>query len=228
MAENRTGIVLDGLLGRIRSGEWPPGYLIPPERDLMEEFRVSRVPVREALAHLRALGIIETRQGSGTRVRRVDVQTIARLLPLLVTLEGPRTFGQVFELRIPLETRAAWLAARRCSEEDGRALRELVERFRSELDSGLETAVRTDLAFHVRIAEATGNPLFGVLMRALSELILHAQFLGCKDDPERRRRAVVAHESIAEAVLARDPERAAAEMEAHLRYSAGRFPGGIS
>lgn len=194
----------------------------------MGEFSVSRVPVREALSGLRALGIIETRQGSGTRVRQVDVETIAKMLPLLITLEGPRTFSQIFELRIPLETQAAWLAAKRHTEEDGRVLRELVDRFRRELGAELETAVRTDLAFHVRISEATGNPLFGILMRALAELIQHAQFLGCKDDHERRRRASAAHESIAEAVLARDAERAAVEMEAHLRYSAGRFSGGRS
>jgi DNA-binding FadR family transcriptional regulator len=156
----------------------------------------------------------------------VDVDTVARLLPLIITLETPRTFQQVFEFRLPLETRTAWLAAGRRTEEDAGALRGLVDRFRAELDGGLESAIDIDLAFHVRIAEATQNPLFSVLMRTVAELVRHVQVVSCKDDPERRRRAVQSHESIADAILARDAERARAEMEAHLRYSASRIAGG--
>jgi DNA-binding FadR family transcriptional regulator len=228
MANNCSKIVVDGILDRIRRGIWPPGHELPGERALISEFSVSRVPIREALSSLRALGVLETRPGSGTRVRRVDVDTVARLLPLIVTLEAPRTFAQVFELRLPLETRTAWLAAERRTEEDVGALRGLVDRFRADLDGGLETAIDTDLAFHVRIAEATQNPLFSVLMRTIAELVRHVQVVSCKDDPGRRRRAVQSHESIADAIGARDAERARAEMEAHLRYSASRIPGGSS
>jgi GntR family transcriptional repressor for pyruvate dehydrogenase complex len=144
----------------------------------------------------------------------------------MITLETPRTFQQVFEFRLPLETCAAALAAERRTDEDAGALRGLVDRFRGDLESGLETAIDTDLAFHVRIAEAAQNPLFGVLMRTIAELVRRVQVVSCKDDPGRRRRAVQAHESIAEAIWARDAERARAEMEAHLRYSASRIQGG--
>lgn len=220
--------VTRGMLDRIRDGSWPPEREIPSERVLIEEFKVSRVPLREALSSLRALGVLQTRPGSGTRVRRVDVDTVARLLPLLVTLEGPRTFEQIFELRLAIEPAAAALAAARHDDADARALRELVDRFRADLAAGLETAIDTDLAFHVRIAEAARNPLFGVLMKTLAELLRHAQFQSCKDDPERRRRAVESHAGIADALLARDVDRARVEMEAHLRYSAARLSGGFS
>jgi DNA-binding FadR family transcriptional regulator len=226
MVNNRSQSVVNGILDRIRRGVWPPGHELPGERTLISEFSVSRVPIREALSSLRALGVLETRPGSGTRVRRVDVDTVARLLPLIVTLETPRTFAQVFELRLPLETRTAWLAAERRSEVDVGALRGLVDRFRADLDADLEAAIDTDLAFHVRIAEATQNPLFSVLMRTIAELVKHVQVVSCKDDPGRCRRAVESHESIADAIQARDAERARAEMEAHLRYSAGRIAGG--
>jgi GntR family transcriptional repressor for pyruvate dehydrogenase complex len=226
MANNLSETVLNGILDRIRRGVWPPGHELPGERTLISEFAVSRVPIREALSSLRALGVLETRPGSGTRVRKVDVDTIARLLPLLVTLEAPRTFEQVFELRLPLETRAAWLAAERRTEEDARAMRSRVSQFSADPDPGLETALDTDLAFHIRVAEATQNPLFSVLMRTIAELVKHVQVVSCKDDPERRRRAVQSHESIADAILSRDAGRARAEMEAHLRYSASRVHGG--
>lgn len=213
------------LLERVRSGQWPAGMEIPSERALIRELGVSRIPLREALSGLRTLGVLETRAGSGTRVKKVDAETVARLMPLLVTLDGRRTFAQVFEMRVAIEGQTAALAAERHTPEDARVLRELAAKFRSDLEQGLETAIETDLAFHVRIAEATGNPLFGVLMRTLAELVRHVQVASCKDDPERRRRAVMSHEAIAEAILARDPARARVEMEAHLRYSASRMLG---
>jgi GntR family transcriptional repressor for pyruvate dehydrogenase complex len=223
MEQQVTERVRRTILDRVRAGVWPVDAELPSERELMSEFGVSRIPLREAIAGLRALGVLSTRPGSGTRVRRVDAQTVAQILPLIVTLEGGRTFGQVFELRLAVESQTAFLAAQRRTEDDVRALREFVEKFRSDLDANLEEAVETDLDFHVRIAKATQNPLFEVLMRTLAELIKHVQVESCKDDPVRRRRAFHSHEAIADSILARDPERARAEMEAHLRYSASRI-----
>jgi GntR family transcriptional repressor for pyruvate dehydrogenase complex len=222
MSQTLSEGLLKTLLDRIKDGTWPVGSEIPSERVLIAELGVSRIPLREAIAGLRALGVLQTRPGSGTRVRRVDADTVAQLLPLIVTLEGARTFPQVFELRLAIEAQTSALAAQRHTDEDARALRALLSQFRADLDGGLEESIDTDLAFHVRIAQATGNPLFAVLMRTLAELIRHVQFESCKDDPVRRRRALHAHEAIAEAILARDPDRARAEMEAHLRYSASR------
>jgi GntR family transcriptional repressor for pyruvate dehydrogenase complex len=228
MSENghpTTDSIRETILGRIRSGQWPAGTTLPSERDLMAEFQVSRIPLREAIAGLRALGVLHTRAGSGTRVRRVDAQSVAQLLPLLVTLEGDRTFSQVFELRLALEAQTAALAALRHGDPDARALRACLDRLRADLDANLDEAVDADLDFHVAIARATQNPLFEVLMRTLAELVKHVQVESCKDDPVRRRRAFDAHTAIAEAILARDADRARAEMEAHLRYSASRTLG---
>jgi len=214
-------------LERIRTGVWPPGTALPSERELMAEFKVSRLPLREAIAGLRALGVLHTRPGSGTRVRRVDARTVAQLLPLLVTLEGERTFRQVFELRLAVESQTAALAARHHTDLDARSFKQLLEKLKADLDAHLEEAVETDLDFHVAIACATQNPLFEVLMRTLAELVKHVQVESCKDDPIRRRRAFDAHTAIVDAILARDADRARAEMEAHLRYSASRMLDGV-
>lgn len=211
------------LLDRIRDGTWKAWSEIPSERELMAELGVSRIPLREAIAGLRALGVLHTRPASGTQVRPVDANTVARLLPLILTLEGQQTFTQVFELRLAVESQTAALAAQRRNDADVRALRDFVDRFRAELDSDLEEAVEGDLDFHVRIAKATQNPLFEMLMKTLAELVKHVQVESCKDDPVRRRRAFHSHEAIADAIIARDPDRARAEMEAHLRYSATRI-----
>ena len=68
----------------------------------------------------------------------------------------------------------------------------------------------------------SGNPLFPSLLEALAGFVTYAQEASCKDDAHRSRRAVLAHESIADALDDRDAERARVEMEAHLRYSATR------
>lgn len=214
-------------LNRIRTGVWPVGEALPSERELMVEFKVSRIPLREAIAGLRALGVLHTRPGSGTRVRRVDAHTVAQLLPLLVTLEGERTFRQVFDLRLAVESQTAALAARYHTELDALDLRECIATLKADLDANLEDAVEHDLDFHVAIARATQNPLFEMLMRTLAELVKRVQVESCKDDPVRRRRAFDAHAAIVDAILARDADRARAEMEAHLRYSASRMLGGV-
>src|SRR4051812_8656180 len=193
MNENRQGTtdaVRETILARIRRRQWPPGAELPSERELMEEFKVGRIPLREALAGLRALGVLQTRAGSGTRVRRVDADSVAQLLPLLVTLEGERTFGQVFELRLAVESQTAALAPpggdppsgrafdppppaepqpaapapRRHTDADARALKGFLVTLKEDLDANLDEAVEADLDFHVAIARATGNPLFEVLM----------------------------------------------------------------
>ncbi len=220
--DSLTETTFQAMLGRIQSKAWPVGHRLPSERRLSGEFGVSRVPLREALARLRALGLLEHGRGRRNLVRPVGTDSIARLLPLLVTLEGQHTFEQVFELRLALESRSAALAAERRSEADADALQDLVARFRRAQETGLEDAAALDLAFHIRIADASGNPLFGLLMRTLAEIVRHVQIRSCKDDPVRSRRALHSHESIAEAIAARDPDRARAEMEAHLRYSATR------
>src|SRR5579862_9599519 len=133
-----TETIRETILDRIRRGLWPAGTALPSERELMDEFQVSRIPLREALAGLRALGVLQTRPGSGTRVCRVDAHTIAQLLPLLVTLEGERTFSQVFDLRLAVESQTAALAARHHLDVDARGLREQLARLKAELDADLE------------------------------------------------------------------------------------------
>src|SRR5579863_9330955 len=100
------------MLERIRRGVWTAGSALPSERELMDEFKVSRIPLREALAGLRTLGVLKTRPGSGTRVRRVDADTVAQLVPLRRCLAGDRTFAQVLALRVAVESQTPALGAR--------------------------------------------------------------------------------------------------------------------
>jgi GntR family transcriptional repressor for pyruvate dehydrogenase complex len=218
-----TEAIYQQMLDSIQLGEWPVGTNIPSERTLIDQFGVSRIAVREAVSMLRGLGVVDVSHGRRTRVRKLDAKVFDQLLPMMLSSGGQQTFEQVFEVRLAIESRAAYLAALSRTEQQLKQLRVLCEKFRKlvQSSSGM-AAVRTDLAFHLQIAEATSNPLFPTLLEAISRFVVFGQEESCKADPVRRQRAVAAHESITEAIVARDAERARVEMEAHLRYSASR------
>ena len=211
------------MIERIHSGEWSVGSSIPSERLLMEEFGVSRVSLREALSMLRALGVLDIGHGRCALVRRVDAGVLGHLFPLMLSMEGQQTFQQVFEVRLALEFRTAYLAALRRTEDDMRRIEMLLERFRTQVEEDLAEAIDTDLDFHVQIAESAKNPLFPLLLRSLAGFVKYVARESCRGDLVRLRRAVQAHESITEAIRWKDPERARVEMEAHLHYSANRI-----
>lgn len=210
------------MLDNIQHGQWPVGEAIPSERTLIDQFGVSRIAIREAVSMLRGMGVVDVGHGRRTRVRRVDSAVFGRLLPLMLFSDGQRTFDQVFEVRLAIESRTSFLAATARTAEHLRRLEELVERFRRQSADGDASATETDLEFHLLIAAATGNPLFPLLLEALARFVTFAQTESCRDDPRRSQRAALAHEAIAEALAAGDAERARVEMEAHLRYSATR------
>jgi len=207
------------MLDRIHSGEWPVGGAIPSERDLMEEFGVSRIVLRESLSRLRVLGILNISHGKSSTVGKMDTEAFGRLFPLMLSFEGKESFENVSQVRLALESQTAHLAAQHRTEEDIARMEELVVMLREELGEPLESASETDLAFHTQVARATKNPLFPLLLEVLSGFVIYAQVFSCQDDLVRRERAVLAHESIAEAIRERDADRARVEMEAHVRYS---------
>lgn len=126
----------------------------------------------------------------------------------------------MFEVRLAIEMQTAYSAAQRRTDEDLARLTDLVERFHREVNQDVEQAVHTDLEFHRKIGHASGNPLFPVLLKALSGFVLFAQAESFKHSMERARRAAEAHEMIVDAIRAQDPQWARSAMEAHLRYAA--------
>lgn len=211
------------MLRSIRSGDWQVGSSIPSERDLIDHFGVSRIAIREAVSMLRGLGVVDVSHGRRTRVRKIDVKIFDQLLPMMLSAGGQRTFEQVFEVRLAIESRTAHLAALSRTEEQLKAMRLLVEKFRKQSRMvGRSAALKTDLKFHLLIAESTQNPLFSTLLEAISRFVVFGQVQSCKDDPVRRQRAVASHNAILDAIADRDADLARAEMEAHLRFSATR------
>ncbi|UUO07630.1 FadR family transcriptional regulator [Blastopirellula sp. J2-11] len=220
---SRAEWVKEQMLENIRSRRWPIGAAIPSERSLVETFGVSRLPIREALSYLEALGVLDIGHGRRPTVKKIDAGTLGQLFPLMISLEGQQSFQQIFEVRTALEGQTAYLAALRRTRDDARRLYELADKFAAEVESEDVNAVETDLEFHVQIATACKNPLMSLLLHTLTRVVQFGQIQSCKNDLVRHRRAAQSHEQIADAIFHQDAERARVEMLAHLHYSASRI-----
>jgi GntR family transcriptional regulator, transcriptional repressor for pyruvate dehydrogenase complex len=210
------------MLANIQNGRWAAGAAIPSERILIGQYGVSRIAIREALSMLRGIGVLDVQHGRRTRVREVNSETFGRLLPLLLATGAQQTLEQVFDVRLAIESRTAYLAAGRPLDGHASKIERLAERFERLGESNNSQAVKVDLEFHLEIARMTGNPLYPILLEALADFIAFTQKESCQGSPLRRRRAAAAHAEIARAIVAREPEAARAAMEDHLRYSLSR------
>ncbi|TAL52786.1 FadR/GntR family transcriptional regulator [Pandoraea sp.] len=209
------------LLEKIRAGEFPPGMRLPPEQAICERFGVSRTVVREAISRLKSDGLVEVRQGSGTVVREPNSATAFRLD--IDTQHSIEAVLRVTELRRGIEAEAAALAAQRRT----RAQLAAIRRALGAIDKAVKQqrdGVDEDLAFHIAISHATGNPLYPPLLEYLSHFIHTA--IGITRSNEARRddfsNAVrEEHNAIYEAIAAQDVVAARRAVVKHID-NAGR------
>jgi DNA-binding FadR family transcriptional regulator len=209
---DRVSGVVRHLEQMILSGQLAPGDLLPSERELSDSLAVSRSVVREALGRLASLGLVSSVHGSGTRVAAPNSRPITTGYRRLLR-HGELDLTHLAEARLPLETTIAASAARHRTDEHLARL----ERAQAALAAPratLDEHVRADLEFHAILAEATGNPIFGIVLAPIQELLI-----------ESRRRTLgrhgseLAHEhhaAILEAVRAGDADAAARAMRRHL------------
>lgn len=207
------------LEARIQRGDYAPGAQLPTEKVLAETFGVSRAVVREAIARLKADGLIETRQGSGAFVAENPKSLNFRLTPT-----GGEGLLHIFELRAMIEATIAELAARRRTAEDVAAMRESLKRMDEALASEANGAEADD-DFHLAIASATHNPYVLRLAEFLGRQFSESRRLAWIDHPqgmESPREAQREHYLLLEAVAAGDPAAARQASKIHLRGAAER------
>lgn len=219
-----TSQLVESMTDRIQSGTYLKGAQLPTEKDLIEEFGVSRTVVREALANLKASGLVATRQGKGAfvideaaRVFRISEEHLSMVEEVLEALE----------LRIAIESEAAALAARRRSPEELRRIIEAKEAMDRAIERG-ESTVDLDIDFHRAIALATGNRHFLGLFNYLGEVLVpRARVPTHQFDAatlqDYLRRISGEHHEIVVAIEAGDSDAARAALRTHLGGSRDRL-----
>ena len=188
----------------------------------MRDFGVGRPAVREALVHLRNMGLIEIRSGERARVTRPTPQVVIGALSgsarhMLASPGGVRDFQSA---RIFFETGLARHAALYATDEDLADFEAALEENRQSIGD-LSRFERTDVAFHYVLAIIPRNPIFTAIHDALAEWLLEQRRTTLA--PGQFEKVYVAHRKIFKAVAARDPDKAEAAMREHLEYVARRY-----
>jgi DNA-binding FadR family transcriptional regulator len=188
----------------------------PSERELAEHFGVSRGQVREALAILEAVQVIERRAKSGIYLapEGSGLETMAAYASAGIPLE-PRQIFDAVEVRKIHEIKAAELAAERATDENFKRLRDILRRSEKRIAAGKGLAA-LDREFHLEIVASTQNNIFLNICTTfykLSEARLPVYF----QRPERSQKSHHEHTQIFDALQRRDGDLAKALMAAHLR-----------
>ena len=199
--------VYAGLRRGIVEGDYPPGSRLVEQR-LAEAFHCSRTPVREAVRRLEAEGLVVVERNRGARVRPLTEAEI----------------GDLYGVRARLEAYAAALAAERHEQADLLALHVAVDRFeraaeigvRSRSDRGVVRELEeANAAFHDALLAMSRHSRIQTLVHSAVDAPLVFQALQ-RFSPEELARSATFHRLIAEAVVAREPERAERLMTEHV------------
>jgi GntR family transcriptional repressor for pyruvate dehydrogenase complex len=201
-----------------------PGTRLPPERQLAASLAVGRSAVREALAALEILGVVDVRPGSGTYLRGNASELLPQTLSWGMMLSRTRT-AELVEVRGALETYAARLATERMSDESIDAMRAHVDEMRAS-SADLARFVEADLQFHLELARSTDNTVLLDLLQSIRSLLRVWSDRAVQDDAHAQQ-AIEEHAAVYEAIAARDPDAAAAAMAAHMRTAAVRLAGTV-
>lgn len=218
--------VIAELREKIAQGDLKPGDKLPTEQALIRHFGVSRTVIREAIAGLRADGLVLPRQGVGVFVLAPEAPN-AELPRLTLPTRKISDIIESLELRTAVEVEAAGLAAARCSPAQEAEIHSRLRDFEARVKAG-EPTTAEDFAFHVAVAEAANNQQFKEFLAFLGRRTIPRSQLrqaggASIDPPHSDDKLYGEHCAIFEAILARDPEAARAAMRAHLAGSMERY-----
>ena len=164
--------VADIIIELIKSGELKPGDQLDSVQELANKFQVGRSAIREALTSLRAMGLIEMRQGEGTFVKTFTPNSLTYPIQNAM-LMSKKSIEELLEVRLILEAAIVTKAAEKRTTEDLYEMRQHLEEMMDHSGNS-ELGERADLAFHLAIAKAADNVLLSTLMQHVSDLMSEA------------------------------------------------------
>lgn len=201
---------------RILEGELRNGDRLPTERELAEQFQVSRTAVREAMKILAQKGLVDMRPGRGTIVIDGAREAMQNSIGLLMKLQSGEVGGSanLVEVRTILEIEIAALAAARATEKEIAEMREAIKVMDGSMGDA-DAFIAADNCFHEALAKATQNELILTLIHSIVNLLSEQrkQIFTVEGGPQRGQ---IHHRRILESIIRRDPEGARAAMGFHL------------
>ncbi|UCZ54732.1 FadR family transcriptional regulator [Bacillus shivajii] len=209
-------IVAESLTEMIKSGKYKPGDRLSSVQQLAEDFDVGRSAIREALSALKAMGLIEIRQGEGTFVKKTNFDLTSDMIPAVLQKDDLR---QLFEIRKLNESGAASLAAKNRSEEDLKQLENILSEMKKTNGHG-EYGEKNDIDFHMAVVKATKNDMLYKLMATISgtmkESMMEARQLFIYSNATKMDQLYEEHFAIYMAIKAQNSSLASEKMLEHI------------
>lgn len=210
---------------QIRDGMFRAGDKLPSETQLTEAHGVSRTVVREAIASLRADGLVEARQGAGVFI--LTSSPIDPATPRLQDMDQNRISSvlEMLEIRVAVESEAAALAALRRSPQQEEHIIECHHAHMRQIQAGLPTA-EAEYALHLAVAKAANSPKFVAFMTLIGEALVPRIILNKRSEAGETEYLAQLHEEhgrIVDAISAGDEHAAREAMRAHLNGSQARY-----
>jgi len=207
------------LLDYLLSGEVKPGTKIASERQLAEALAVGRSSVREAIKSLSLLGLLDVRQGDGTYLSRSGSELLPRVIEWGLLLGEPH-IRDLLEARSELEIVVAGLAAERADAQEIEQIRRHLGAMREAPD--VPAYVEADVAFHLAVAQASGNETFERLITSIRSLlgVWAARVL---EHAGETKSSLAMHVPILDAIERHDRDAARTAMAAHMERANRRL-----
>jgi GntR family transcriptional repressor for pyruvate dehydrogenase complex len=212
--------IISQIRGAILNGILNPGDRLPPERELVSNFGVSKHTLREAMRALEVMGFLEVRKGAGggAVVLEVDLKTARESIANFLYFQNV-SVRDLSEVRKVFEPHLAWLAAERLTSRDMDDLAATQQACLEAMARG-DSTYKHEIAFHRIVARASGNPVFILIQDFVNSLLADSK-RHLKPGVDFLEEVIAAHDSILEAFRARDPELAATRMHHHVSQVEG-------
>ena len=211
--------VSDHIKQQILNGKLKPGDKLPSDKELCELYSVGRSTIREALSVLKIMGLIETRQGEGSTVCKIDSENVG-MPDFTGLLLSDQTILELAEARKSLEIANVGLAARNRSEQDLKRFQQIIQQMELNVLNKTESE-KEDMVFHQTIAKATQNSIIVQLLESISEQMEKAmreiRRMGFSNTSSADI-VLEEHKSIYQAIVEQDVVKAQQSMKNHLGH----------
>jgi GntR family transcriptional repressor for pyruvate dehydrogenase complex len=203
----------------IHAGVYGPGDKLPAERELVEQFEVSRATVRDALKNLQSMGLIEIKRGinAGAYVLAPNPLPITQSFENLIQMKKV-SFAHLIEIRLFIEPNVTASAAARRTPEDIAMLTGLLDRAEQRLATNVKEARLINVRFHDKVAKITANPLIIFLSQSITQVCSASLIKMTQDavDAATVKGLIGKHRSILQSIIDRKPGEAFDKTKLHL------------
>ena len=210
--------IVHQIKNNIFEGRLGPGDRLPSEKELIEQFGVSRITVRDAMRVLESQGLVEIKVGAGggAFVSTPGSGPITQVLTDMLRLHGIST-SELVEARLVIETSIVTFAAERATPEDIECMRKAIAEARASRAAGEPRFTPHSINFHIALAKAARNQVLFFTVSSFRTPFYETLEKLLPDD-RMADRAIDDHQKLLDAITAHDAESGCQVMKEHLAY----------